>query len=72
MLPDLKPVEARRYKRPDAMLTGAGVAQSVLAATALADDVEAEAWQRKVLRDFFESERLNEIPASRKKREPVG
>ena len=33
-----------------------------------ADDVEAEAWQRKVLRDFFEGERLKEIPASRKKR----
>ena len=38
---------------------------------ALADDVEAEAWQRKVLRDFFEGERLKEIPASRKKREVV-
>ena len=37
----------------------------------LADDVEAEAWQRKVLRDFFEGERLKEIPASRKKREVV-
>ncbi|MGI9145493.1 MAG: metalloregulator ArsR/SmtB family transcription factor [Chloroflexota bacterium] len=36
-----------------------------------ADDVEAEAWQRKVLRDFFEGERLKEIPASRKKREVV-
>src|SRR5215212_5906288 len=34
----------------------------------LADDVEGEAWQRKVLRDFFEGERLKEIPASRKKR----
>jgi hypothetical protein len=38
---------------------------------ALADDVEAEAWQRKVLRDFFEGERLKEIPASRKKRDVV-
>src|ERR1700737_3322747 len=38
---------------------------------ALADDVEAEAWQRKVLRDFFEGERLKEIPASRKKRAVV-
>ncbi|HLZ70590.1 MAG TPA: metalloregulator ArsR/SmtB family transcription factor [Dehalococcoidia bacterium] len=35
---------------------------------ALADDVEGEAWERKVLRDFFDGERLKEIPASRKKR----
>jgi hypothetical protein len=35
---------------------------------ALADDVEAEAWQRKVLRDFFDGQQLKEIPASRKKR----
>jgi len=34
----------------------------------LADDVEGEAWERKVLRDFFDGERLKEIPASRKKR----
>jgi len=33
-----------------------------------ADTVEAEAWERKVLRDFFEGERLKEIPASRNKR----
>jgi hypothetical protein len=38
---------------------------------ALADDVEAEAWQRKVLRDFFEGQHLKEIPASRKKRAVV-
>jgi predicted transcriptional regulator len=38
---------------------------------ALADDVEAEAWQRKVLRDFFEGQQLKEIPASRKKRAVV-
>jgi hypothetical protein len=37
----------------------------------LADDVEGKAWERKVLRDFFEGERLKEIPASRKKREIV-
>lgn len=35
---------------------------------ALADDVEGEAWERKILRDFFVGERLKEIPASRKKR----
>ena len=34
----------------------------------LADDVEGEAWERKVLRDFFEGEHLKEIPARRKKR----
>lgn len=34
----------------------------------LADDLEGEAWERKVLRDFFDGERLKEIPASRKKR----
>ena len=33
-----------------------------------ADTIEAEAWERKVLRDFFDGERLKEIPASRKKR----
>jgi predicted transcriptional regulator len=34
----------------------------------LAADVEGEAWEKKVLRDFFDGERLKEIPASRKKR----
>jgi len=34
----------------------------------LVDDLEGEAWERKVLCDFFEGERLKEIPASRKKR----
>src|SRR5581483_7941039 len=34
----------------------------------LARDVEGSAWERKVLRDFFQGERLKEIPASRKKR----
>ncbi len=34
----------------------------------LVDDIEADAWERKVLRDFFVGERLKEIPASRKKR----
>jgi predicted transcriptional regulator len=37
----------------------------------LADDVNAQAWERKVLRDFFEGQRLKEIPASRKKRAVV-
>ncbi len=34
----------------------------------LVDDVGSETWERKVLRDFFEGERLKEIPASPKKR----
>ena len=33
----------------------------------LADDVEGDAWERKVLRDFFEGERLKQIPAPLKK-----
>ena len=33
-----------------------------------ADSVEVEAWEKKVLRDFFDGQRLKEIPASRKKR----
>ena len=37
----------------------------------LVDDVEGDAWERKVLRDFFEGTRLKEIPASRKKRSVV-
>ncbi len=37
----------------------------------LVDDIEGEAWERKVLRDYFEGERLKEIPASRKKRSVV-
>ena len=37
----------------------------------LVDDVEGAAWQRKVLKDFFEGQRLKEIPASRKKREVI-
>jgi predicted transcriptional regulator len=34
----------------------------------LVDDVEGDAWERKVLRDFFDGTQLKEIPASRKKR----
>jgi predicted transcriptional regulator len=32
------------------------------------DDTKGEAWERKVLRDFFEGTRLKEIPAQSKKR----
>ena len=34
----------------------------------LAEDVDAGAWERKVLGDFFEGDRLREIPARQKKR----
>ena len=34
----------------------------------LADDVESDVWERKVLRDFFEGERLKQIPAAQKKK----
>jgi predicted transcriptional regulator len=37
----------------------------------LVDDVEGDAWERKVLKDFFEGERLKEVPASRKKRSVI-
>jgi DNA-binding transcriptional ArsR family regulator len=35
------------------------------------NDVTTDAWERKVLGDFFVGERLKEIPASRKKREVI-
>ena len=34
----------------------------------LVDNVEGDAWEQKVVKDFFEGTRLKEIPASRKKR----
>ncbi len=37
----------------------------------LVDDVDGDAWERKVLRDFFEGMQLKEIPASRKKRSVI-
>ncbi len=37
----------------------------------LVDDVEGDAWERKVLKDFFDGDRLKEIPASRKKRSVI-
>lgn len=36
--------------------------------TSLAEDVDVDAWERKVLGDFFEDGRLREIPARQKKR----
>ena len=35
---------------------------------AMVQDVEGDAWEKKVLRDFFDGTHLKEIPASRKKR----
>jgi predicted transcriptional regulator len=39
--------------------------------TQLNDDVQGDAWERKVLRDFLNGEELKEIPASLKKRAVV-
>lgn len=36
--------------------------------TAIAETVDSNAWEDKVLRNFLEGDRLKEIPASRKKR----
>jgi predicted transcriptional regulator len=44
---------------------------SIERVASFADMVEAEAWQKKVLRDFFDGQRLKEIPASRKKRQVI-
>ena len=38
------------------------------AITKIAVDVEGNAWERKILRDFFDGARLKEIPAQEKKR----
>jgi predicted transcriptional regulator len=34
----------------------------------LVDDITEDAWERKVLKDFFDGAQLKEVPASRKKR----
>ncbi|MBV9894720.1 MAG: metalloregulator ArsR/SmtB family transcription factor [Chloroflexi bacterium] len=44
---------------------------SVERVSSFADDIKAEVWEKKVLRDFFDGEQLKEIPASRKKREVI-
>jgi DNA-binding transcriptional ArsR family regulator len=36
-----------------------------------AESVEAEAWKKKILRDFFDGQRLKQIPASHKKRSVI-
>jgi DNA-binding transcriptional ArsR family regulator len=35
------------------------------------DSINYDAWERKILNDFLEGEKLKEIPASRKKREVI-
>lgn len=37
----------------------------------LVDDIEGDAWERKILKDFFAGTRLKEIPASPKKRSVI-
>lgn len=37
----------------------------------IAETVSTDTWERKILTDFLEGERLKEIPASRKKREVI-
>jgi len=44
---------------------------SVERVTSFAENLEPDAWKAKVLRDFFDGQRLKEIPASRKKRAVV-
>lgn len=51
-----------------------GMSKGVLAPArmrALVEDVDADATDRKVLRDFFDGDRLTQIPARRKKREAI-
>jgi predicted transcriptional regulator len=40
-------------------------------AASLVDNTTEDAWEQKVLRDFFDGMRLKEIPASRKKRSVI-
>jgi hypothetical protein len=35
------------------------------------DEMDTDAWERKVIKDFFDGETLTEIPASRKKRSVI-
>jgi DNA-binding transcriptional ArsR family regulator len=47
------------------------LSSEIMAALVPAAEPEGDAWERKVLRDFFQGPRLKEIPASRKKRSVV-
>jgi hypothetical protein len=53
---------------PDALRALAREVLEPAGLAGLAEEAGADAWERKVLRDFFEGERLKEIPAARKKR----
>ncbi len=44
---------------------------SIQAISAIDQEVASDAYERKVLKDFFDGEKLKEIPASRKKREVI-
>ncbi len=55
----------------DALRSLSRDAFSVEQISSFADNVNAQAWERKVLRDFFDGPRLKEIPASHKKRAVV-
>lgn len=50
------------------------LSKQMLAVESLSKDeasINYEAWERKILNDFLEGEKLKEIPASRKKREVI-
>jgi DNA-binding MarR family transcriptional regulator len=53
---------------PDALRVLAREVLEPAGLAGLAEEAGAGAWEGKVLRDFFEGERLKEIPAARKKR----
>jgi hypothetical protein len=53
---------------PDALRALAREVLEPAGLAGLADVTGADAWERRVLRDFFDGERLKEIPAARKKR----
>ncbi len=41
---------------------------ATLREASIVDDAEGDAWERKVLRDYFEGDRIKDIPADNKKR----
>jgi len=72
-LVQMRPEGTSRVYRLDAAAMRA-LSKDLLSPTrigSLADDLDRDAWERKVLKDFFAGERLKEIPASRKKRDVI-
>lgn len=72
-LVNMRPAGNTHYYRLDAQ-TLRDMSRDVLTPPrmrALVDDVEAQAWERKVLHDFFDDGRLREIPSAQKKRRVV-